>query len=1075
MLLHQFCHLRYPLNSIMRNKPVFYIIGFVLLLVNLIFFSKAYRTLTTYAELTNRQTTVLSNYQALSRQINNAAVLNPKLISAGNSLKGEALFFTDSLKVIQQLNALKSSVRDSANIQTTEELDRLIRSELSWILASNVPDSIINFKAPEHIASLMSIDSLIKKGILRTNLIIEHGKTQLNDEIKNVRILIILFVLLSGMLLFYTSINLFKQKTQTKRKEKELETVFNRITDSVVSVDNNWRYTFLNDIALSTHPQGKEKTLGKVIWDVHPEMNGTIFWEKYHEAMQTKKVVEIEDYYAAMDIWFSVKVYPSSDGLTIFYKDISESKKIERNLLQSLREVSDYKFALDESSIIAITDQKGVINHVNGNFCKISKYSAEELIGQDHRIVNSGYHPKEFIRNIWTTIAKGKIWKGEIKNKAKDGSIYWVDTTIVPFLDDKGKPYQYVAIRSDITERKKAEDDLAKSEIHFRSLIENNADGIALTDEFSNIIYRSPSALKLMGAVPNDHTIALIHPDDLETIKNMRAKCMENPGLPVSFQGRFLHFSGHYIWLEGVLTNQLHVKGVNAVVTNFRDISARKEAEENLIASEKRFRLLIENNYDIISLMDEKFKVFYRSPSAARITGWTNEEILNMDGTKHIHPDDSKMAGNIVKELMANPGKTISTLFRNQHKDGHYLWMEGTVINLLEDDDIKAIVFNFRDITQRKNAEEQLIKSEKIYKAIASNIPGSVICLLDRDYRYLLMEGDMTQKLGYSKTDLLGNKAGDVLPPKVFAGVQDQFKRAFKGEIITKESDRNGYDVISKFVPLKDENNKVYAIMTVTIDVTKLKNAQRDISELNRSLEEKIKVRTDQLKKSNEELEAFSYSVSHDLRAPLRGIVAFANILADEYSSKLDDEAKRITSIIRDNTLKMGNLIDDLLTFSRLGKQGLSKVQVNSDLMVRDIIKELVTTENNSITWDIHDLSGVHADTNTLRQVWINFISNAIKYSGNKERPHIEIGSYQDKGQVVFYIRDNGAGFDEEYKDKLFKVFQRLHDADEFEGTGIGLALVEKIISRHEGRVWAEGKEGEGACFFFSLPQNDFL
>ena len=220
-------------------------------------------------------------------------------------------------------------------------------------------------------------------------------------------------------------------------------------------------------------------------------------------------------------------------------------------------------------------------------------------------------------------------------------------------------------------------------------------------------------------------------------------------------------------------------------------------------------------------------------------------------------------------------------------------------------------------LANEKEAEEQLIKSEKIYKTIASSIPGSVICLLDREYRYLLIEGDMLERLGYSKERLLGKKAEDILTAQRFAAVQKDFDRAFEGETISRETISAGYDIISRFIPLKDENDYVYTIMTVAIDVTELKKAQRDISELNRGLEEKIINRTEQLRKANEELEAFSYSVSHDLRAPLRAIIGFTAILEEDYSNKLDDEAKRITSIIKSNTLKMGHLIDDLLAFSR--------------------------------------------------------------------------------------------------------------------------------------------------------------
>jgi light-regulated signal transduction histidine kinase (bacteriophytochrome) len=258
--------------------------------------------------------------------------------------------------------------------------------------------------------------------------------------------------------------------------------------------------------------------------------------------------------------------------------------------------------------------------------------------------------------------------------------------------------------------------------------------------------------------------------------------------------------------------------------------------------------------------------------------------------------------------------------------------------------------------------------------------------------------------------------------------------------------------------------------MAVSIDVTKLKNAQRDVIELNRGLEEKVLRRTEQLKRSVEEMEAFSYSVSHDLRAPLRGIIGFANILEEDYGSILDDEAKRITAVIKKNTSKMGQLIDDLLTFSRTGRQEIIKSSLDNDKIVRGIIDDFGLNNSKKIKWIIHPLPFITADINTINQVWINLISNAVKYSGNVAKPKIEIGSIKENDAITFFVKDNGVGFDEKYKAKLFKVFQRLHTSEEFEGTGIGLALVDKIIDKHGGKVWAEAALNKGATFYFSLP-----
>jgi signal transduction histidine kinase len=237
-------------------------------------------------------------------------------------------------------------------------------------------------------------------------------------------------------------------------------------------------------------------------------------------------------------------------------------------------------------------------------------------------------------------------------------------------------------------------------------------------------------------------------------------------------------------------------------------------------------------------------------------------------------------------------------------------------------------------------------------------------------------------------------------------------------------------------------------------------------------LEKLVAERTDQLEKANRELEAFSYSVSHDLRAPLRAITGFTEILEEKYGDTFDAEGKRITSVIKKNGTRMRNLIDDLLSFAKIGRQEMVKQTFQTGAMIQEIINDL-PGENEPVTWDIADLPESYGSFNMIRQVWINLISNAKKYSKKTGIHRVEIGSYEQNAQTVFFIKDNGVGFDPVYADKLFKVFQRLHSNAEFEGTGVGLAIVEKIVSRHDGKIWADAKVNEGACFYFSLPHKD--
>ena len=237
-----------------------------------------------------------------------------------------------------------------------------------------------------------------------------------------------------------------------------------------------------------------------------------------------------------------------------------------------------------------------------------------------------------------------------------------------------------------------------------------------------------------------------------------------------------------------------------------------------------------------------------------------------------------------------------------------------------------------------------------------------------------------------------------------------------------------------------------------------------------RELEKQVEERTALMNATIRELEAFSYSVSHDLRAPLRAIDGFSKMLQEDYEANLGDEGKRILSVIRHNTVNMGQLIDGLLAFSRLGRQSMGHDVINMTELARDAMKEVTGGEMQALVFSVQDLPSAVGDRLLLRQVFINLLSNAVKFTRNRQPAVIEVGGSTSDGQNTFFVRDNGAGFDMRYRDKLFGVFQRLHGANEFEGTGLGLAIVQRVISRHGGRVWAEGEVDRGATIYFSLP-----
>jgi PAS domain S-box-containing protein len=267
-------------------------------------------------------------------------------------------------------------------------------------------------------------------------------------------------------------------------------------------------------------------------------------------------------------------------------------------------------------------------------------------------------------------------------------------------------------------------------------------------------------------------------------------------------------------------------------------------------------------------------------------------------------------------------------------------------------------------------------------------------------------------------------------------------------------------------------DNSIRGFAKITRDITKQKKLEEENKVLTEQLEEKVRQRTKELEIVNKELEAFSYSVSHDLRVPLRAISGFSNMLQEDYEDKLDKEGNRIIDVIVEKTKMMGQLIDDLLTFSKMARLEVVNEGIDMEYLAKKCIDDFLQN-GKEVRYSviINKMPSCRGDVSMLKQVWSNLLANAVKYSSKKEQPQIEIGAEESTDNITYYVRDNGTGFDMQYADKLFGVFQRLHRQDEFEGTGLGLALVKRIISKHGGEIWAEAALNKGATFYFSIPK----
>jgi PAS domain S-box-containing protein len=673
----------------------------------------------------------------------------------------------------------------------------------------------------------------------------------------------------------------------------------------------------------------------------------------------------------------------------------------------------------------------------------------------------------------------------EYRYKRNDGEYLWFETIGTILCNEKGNPEQILFNTSDITERKKTEETLRKSEEMMRSIYRVAPTGIGVVLD-RLLIEVNPRICEMTGYTREELlgiNARILYPsqEEYEFVGKEKYDQIRKIG-----SGKVETF-----WQkkDGSIINVLlastpidltdHSKGITFTAL---DITDRKHAEEALQESELILKDILESTLSGFWDWNLVDNTEYLSPTFKRMFGYEEHEMENSPEAwqRIIFPEDLPKVLEIFDRHVKSHGREpFYNEIRYRHRNGTTVWVicAGRIIEWGVDGSPNRMVGCHINITDRKNAMESLRESEEKYRTLFNKMMNAFALhemIFDEkgeaiDYKFLKVNPAWEKIVGIKAEDVIGKSIKEIMP-----NIEDSWiqcygrvaKTAISEEFEDYNAATNKYYHVYAYCP----SNGKFA--TLFNDITDRKLAENEILKLNEDLEQRVIDRTAQLEATNKELEAFSYSVSHDLRAPLRHINGYIELLNEDFRSDLPEKAQYYLTNITNAAKQMGTLIDELLRFSRTGRQELQKINIEMNVIAKEALESVKQhIEKRTITWKVQELPQVNGDYFMLKQVWFNLIDNAAKYSSNTLKAEISIGFDETEKDFIFYVRDNGVGFDMKYVDKLFGVFQRLHSNEEFEGTGIGLANVQRIIHKHKGRVWAEAEPDKGASFYFSLPK----
>ncbi|MEA5077064.1 MAG: PAS domain S-box protein [Anaerolineaceae bacterium] len=898
-------------------------------------------------------------------------------------------------------------------------------------------------------------------------------------------------------------LELVKAESATAKIRQSYEMLFELANDIIVVVDDKGIIVDVNERTVEAYGYSQAELLGMHtdVLRVKPEIRDfrTIF-----EYLKEQDGVRYETFHRKKSgeefpVEVSLRHYKNEgrDYILSIVRDISERRKADNLLKDNLNALQ----SIIQASPLAVitTDLVGNINVWSPAAEKIFGWTESEVMGKS--LLEVFQRSPEGFQVFFKNLQKaGKPLQLEREWHKKDGSTIQVSFSASFILDYHGEVSGFLGIVADVTDLKKIEAENEKMAAERLQLLkrlklqfERIPIGFILTDENLKVLDWNPQAEKIFGfsqdeMVGKSQFDTIIPSNQKELVEEIIRKVKDKRESEIVIHENVTK-DGRRIQVEWHNTSLHDENGkFMALMAMAIDVTEKFESERLLRESEQKLRLFFDSNLIGIQFADIYGQMYSANDEMLRIIGYTRKDLEE----GHIHwkkmtpPEFLPLEQKAIAQALKT-GEVETYEKEYIRKDGKVIWV--LIGFAIIDKEAGTTIAFVLDITQKKMAEQEFMAYHKLLDLV-----GEIGKIGGWDFDVATGAGTWTSEVAIiHDLDPLDPTNKDLgltfYTPESKAQIEKAIATAIeKGTPYNLELELVSASGVHKLVrtiglPLVVDG-KVERMRGIFQDVTELKQAEAEVRKLNEELEQRVIERTNELVAANQELEAFSYSVSHDLRAPLRAIDGFSKLLIDEYKNDIPPEMLRYLEMIRGNTHNMSQLIDDLLAFSRLGRQTIQRNNVDIVKLVQGVVEKVkLEVQGREVEFVIKKLSDCHADDALLAQVYYNLISNAVKFTRVRAKAVIEIGSKKTIPRMsdgstrpmteCYYVSDNGVGFDMRYYDKLFSVFQRLHKAEEYEGTGVGLAIVKRVIDKHGGLVWADSTPGSGSTFYFTIGKEE--